>query len=927
MKRQKVTSILAGMLATLYLAGCGTQNPKPDSSVASTPSVNTSSSGTTSSSSQPSETIYYEVSFDSAGGNAVDTQRVESGKTAKAPATPTRDASAEFSYEFEGWYLGDALYDFATPVTGDIQLIAHWKETKNQYTVSFDSDGGTEVVPQSIAYGDVAVEPAAPTKESDAVYSYAFAGWYLGENRYDFATKITGNVQLVAHWNATKNQYTVSFDSDGGTEVPSQSVAYGEAAEEPEAPTRTGDAEYFYSFAGWFLGDALYDFTKPVTGNVQLTAHWNATKNQYTVTFHYKNASGDTTSTQTSEYGSSLTPPETAYTTAEGHTADTDGKWYSDQACTIEANVGDPIVGNLDLYAKYNTLLQHPFAINTKRKSPYSTATLIQMDGLALNVASSAFGSGATPLDLTKDDYQYEASAFTYNGEAFDPAGVILHNNGTLQFNFPTRANAQGDVIKVASGLGFTIANVHYTLAKEVEFVYNGSGWLVLTGHVNLTHHWGQQGVYMLKGAKGASDFALSYAKETNISSQSHFVFLKNGVVDTSASFFYLVNNRVSPATPLIKVDLSFQAGDYLTIQGGSYFSDGTSSYLIDQDLTLHYKGGETFVPVSLASASVQSVEAGDSTHIIANISLPGLEGKTLTNQTFPLGDGSVTSSSLAYADGKLTVTLPSAAADGAIFTFAEGTKLEADGASAAYFLGSDFTVRYRASTGWAEMTPFSLTDYRGGTLTYIQLNQTFDFEGYSSGTNLDVSHISFAVNGEDKNDAGINVQYFIDNGQGIISINLSTYTPAAGDVFTIKAGSIFTDGKKDYSLREDCNLRYNGSGWAMLTYVDSFQYLGGTSGYLQYKYNITPLSSWASGQSLDMGLIRLDVNGTTQAVASIAYYDSGIISINFGGAYTPKENDVFTIQAGSVFGYGNTCFQLKNAISMKYNGSSWVAA
>ena len=62
-------------------------------------------------------------------------------------------------------------------------------------TVTFDSDGGTEVVQQIVVYGGVATEPTAPTKEG-----YTFGGWYSGETVYDFATAVKADLTLTAHW-------------------------------------------------------------------------------------------------------------------------------------------------------------------------------------------------------------------------------------------------------------------------------------------------------------------------------------------------------------------------------------------------------------------------------------------------------------------------------------------------------------------------------------------------------------------------------------------------------------------------------------------------------------------------------------------------------------------------------------------------------
>ena len=72
----------------------------------------------------------FDVTFNSDGGTAVEPQRVVDGEKAIRPADPTKDG-----YTFAGWYLGDTAYDFDTPVTGNITLVAHWTDTKT-YTVT-----------------------------------------------------------------------------------------------------------------------------------------------------------------------------------------------------------------------------------------------------------------------------------------------------------------------------------------------------------------------------------------------------------------------------------------------------------------------------------------------------------------------------------------------------------------------------------------------------------------------------------------------------------------------------------------------------------------------------------------------------------------------------------------------------------------------
>ncbi len=133
----------------------------------------------------------YTVTFDAAGGSSVASQTVTKGQTATQPTAPTKAG-----YVFKGWTLNGAAYNFATPVTGNVTLVASWEENApTTYTVTFDAAGGSSVASQTVTEGGVATEPTAPTKAG-----YVFKGWTLNGAAYNFATVVTGNITLVASW-------------------------------------------------------------------------------------------------------------------------------------------------------------------------------------------------------------------------------------------------------------------------------------------------------------------------------------------------------------------------------------------------------------------------------------------------------------------------------------------------------------------------------------------------------------------------------------------------------------------------------------------------------------------------------------------------------------------------------------------------------
>ena len=184
-------------------------------------------------------------------GGTYATQIVQTGEKAIEPDVPSRQG-----YQFTDWYLDDTKYDFNTAVTGNMTLTAKW--TANSYTIAFDTNGGSAIDPITQGYDTTIKAPAAPTKTG-----YTFMGW---EPEIP-ATMPAGDMTIKAQWEI--NRYTVTFDTDGGSEVDAQTVAYGEKAKTPADPTKTG-----YTFAGWELGGNAYDFAAAVTGNMTLTAKW-----------------------------------------------------------------------------------------------------------------------------------------------------------------------------------------------------------------------------------------------------------------------------------------------------------------------------------------------------------------------------------------------------------------------------------------------------------------------------------------------------------------------------------------------------------------------------------------------------------------------------------------------------------------------------
>ncbi len=204
---------------------------------------------------------YFVVTFDTNGADAA----VPSQNVPKVQGTIQRPEDPQKAgFVFSGWLYNGNLWNFALTPTDDITLTARWTA---EFTVSFNSDGGTAVAEKKILDGQLVIEPPKPTKSG-----FIFDAWYKGDEKWDFQTPITENITLTAKWKIT---YTVTFDLNGGHIGESSSIIHPPYEENsfithPGSPTKNG----FY-FSGWYNGDSLWDFqSDKITSSITLTAKW-----------------------------------------------------------------------------------------------------------------------------------------------------------------------------------------------------------------------------------------------------------------------------------------------------------------------------------------------------------------------------------------------------------------------------------------------------------------------------------------------------------------------------------------------------------------------------------------------------------------------------------------------------------------------------
>ncbi len=184
----------------------------------------------------------YTITFVS-DGDIIATITKDYGEAIIKPADPIKTG-----YTFAEW-------DKAIPETmpaKDMTITAKW--TVNKYTITFNTDGGSTIAAITKDYGASITKPADPTKTG-----CTFAEW----DKIIPETMPAEDMTITAKW--TVNQYTITFNTDGGNTIAAITKDFGASITKPADPTKTG-----YKFAGW---DKTIPETMPAE-NMTITAKW-----------------------------------------------------------------------------------------------------------------------------------------------------------------------------------------------------------------------------------------------------------------------------------------------------------------------------------------------------------------------------------------------------------------------------------------------------------------------------------------------------------------------------------------------------------------------------------------------------------------------------------------------------------------------------
>ena len=360
------------------------------------------------------------------------------------------------------------IYVYPSSKNWGVTIPGKWNGVTIRYmkSISFDANGGSASVSTIWRSDDLPVGTLpTPTRTG-----YTLNGWYTaksGGSKISASTTVSANTTYYAQW--TINQYTVTFDANGGTGGTSQKMAYS-ATITPPSVTRTG-----FTFAGWSSAVAA---TVPAN-DVIYTAQW--TVNEYTITFNANDGS-DTTS-RTIEYGSSLgtlpTPTRvnhffkgwfteqeggdqiTSTTTVSG-TKTYYAQWEYDQIPELVdgLTISEALDGAADskLPTKVNSTRKYSYFRGWVDDNALVHKTVKESPNAWLAYVLDAPGLVAKERAVASDDFR-----FTWGGNLFDTAG-------RMAFNFSVDGGEIGDEAELEEAFAIEGA----TTLEESAFTESG---------------------------------------------------------------------------------------------------------------------------------------------------------------------------------------------------------------------------------------------------------------------------------------------------------------------------------------------------------------------------------------------------------------------------------------------------------------------
>ena len=253
----------------------------------------------------------YQVTFNPDNGGAAVPMVLQHGQLVNSTPETTIATPEKSGHRFLGWYIydgtdattaADAPLDIVnTPITSSIHLLGKWIQ---QFTVTFDTDGGLPSINSVSVDKGSSLSPPSDVISKGSSGEYTFGGWYkvvsevVSDREYNFSDPVTDNFTLRAKW-IENDKYTVSFYSlKGNQELHREAVVQvisGGTVTEADMHKATPPSQDGLTFKGWYVFDGTdtsvingpnaqeFNREMPITGDVYLVTKWKI--NIYNITF------------------------------------------------------------------------------------------------------------------------------------------------------------------------------------------------------------------------------------------------------------------------------------------------------------------------------------------------------------------------------------------------------------------------------------------------------------------------------------------------------------------------------------------------------------------------------------------------------------------------------------------------------------------
>ncbi|MCI7401124.1 MAG: InlB B-repeat-containing protein [Christensenella sp.] len=529
----------------------------------------------------------YTITFDTNGGSEIAPITQDYGTDITPPEDPTKEG-----YTFKGW---DKEIPSTMPA-GDMTITATWQI--NQYTITFDTNGGSEIAPITQDYGTKITIPENPTKTG-----YTFKGW----DKEIPGTMPEGDMTITATWEII--QYTITFDTNGGSEIEPITQDYGTEITAPDDPMKTG-----YTFMGW---DKEIPSTMPAE-DMTIKATWQI--NKYTITFDTDGGSEIEPITQ--DFGTEITIPEspskTGYTFKEWEGIPEDNlmpaenitikaTWQINQyTITFDTNGGSAIAPITQEYGTEITIPKNPTKIGyTFKEWDIEIPDIMPAENMTIkalwqiNQYTITFDTdGGSEIDPITQDYGTEIAipenptkiGYTFNGwkgipeDNLMPAENItikalwIGNTYIVSFD----SNGGEEILGTEVTFGSEYGALPSPTKEDYEFV----GWKLDTIVINSSTIVETASNHTLKAVWKLKEYTITLSNNLGLELTSIKYTIEDDVIlpsDLVVGIYRLdgwYNSSSFAGSPILSYEKGTIRGDFTLY--GNYYTNGITFNLIE---------------------------------------------------------------------------------------------------------------------------------------------------------------------------------------------------------------------------------------------------------------------------------------------------------------------------------------------------------